>query len=138
GFLFLLVRSDDLLLYVGRNEVVVTQRHRIRAAAPGYAFELAVVLRDFGERDDCLYYDHASCEHILADDASAFGRHVTGYVTHILGGDGYFHVDNGFEEDGFCLLDGVDERALAVGAESDFLGVDGVMLAVVDGYLYIL
>jgi hypothetical protein len=45
--LFFLVLSDDLLLDIWRDRLVVAQFHRITALAAGDAFELAVVLRYF-------------------------------------------------------------------------------------------
>jgi len=99
---------------------------------------LRVVLGDFCEGDLCLDDDEVSREHILSEDPAAFSGEVAGDIAHILGGGGDFHIYDWFEEGGLRLLYGVDERAFSGGSEGDFLGVDGVVLAVVDGDLYVL
>lgn len=48
------VGGDDLLLDVGRDKVIVAERHGVAAASAGYAFQLACVLRDFCQRHLCF------------------------------------------------------------------------------------
>ena len=106
--------------------------HRVAAAAAGHAFELAVVLRDFRERNLRFDDDEIAGQHILALDPSAFGSQVARDIAHVLCGDGDFYIDDRLEQDGFCLVQSVDERTLARGTERDLFRVDGVMFAVID------
>ena len=78
--LFLLVLSDDLLLDIRRDRLIMAQFHRIAALAAGNAFELAVILRHFRQRHLCLEHHHIAREHFLPVHAAASARQIAGDI----------------------------------------------------------
>ena len=62
---------------------------------------------------------------------------VAHHIAHHVGGHEHFHVVDGLEHLGIGVAEGLGEGVAAGQAEGDFVGVDGVHLAVVDAHAHV-
>ena len=121
--------GDDFGLHFGGHFLVVGERFAVGAAAGGDGAEVAGVtveagLGDLGGDDleVALGFD--------AEDAAAAGGNVGHDVADGVFGHGDAKVEDGFEQAGFGIEEGLLEGGLAGDLEGDVLGIDGVLFAV--------
>src|SRR6201982_71395 len=127
-----------LLLLARWRRIVVAQLHGIGALAAGEGLEARLILGDLRERHQRLQRRALPRERVAARDARPLGGEVPGDVADGARGSGDLHTHDRLEHDRRRLLQRIEERLAPRGDEGDLLGVDRVMLAVVDGDPHIL
>src|SRR5512142_1451596 len=127
---------DDRCGHVRRDRCVGSEFHRVGGASLGHGAELRRVAEHLGERHFGVDDLHAGAiAHLL--DGAALGGEVADDVAHELLGGEHLDLHDRLEEDRSGLLAGVLERHGTGDLEGDFVRVDVVVGAVVDGDLHV-
>ncbi len=129
---------DQLLLDLSWHSLVVRHLEHEAALAAGHALELG---RKFGNRRKwhrSSDLGQAAANRFGALNARTLRRQQPGDVAHDRIGHGDFKLDDRFENLWPGLFDCFQQRLAPGDGEGDFLGIDGVILAVVDHHFKIL
>ena len=103
----------------------MAERHRVAAASACNAFELAVILGDFGQRHLRLDDDNISRQRILSQHSSAFGGQISGDIADILRRYCNLDIDYRLQQDRLCVSNAVFKRLPAPRPKSPFLSING-------------
>src|SRR5215472_9566199 len=129
---------NQLLLLARRHRIVVAELHGIGALPTGERLEPRLVLGDLRERYERVERRTLPGERVVTVDACALGGEITGDVADGARGRRDLDAHDGLQHDRRGLGQRIEKRLASGGDKGDLLGVDRVLLAVIDRDAHIL
>ena len=133
-FLVLLCVLDDLLGNVGGNILVADELTAEGTAALSHAAEIGSILEHFAEGSFCDDFGSLGSG-VGTDKTTAAAAHIAHDIAHVIVGNENLIAIDRLNEDGVSLGAGCLVGKPCSGFECNFLGVNGMIFAVVEGSL---